>query len=282
MRRQNVAICANSTGALYNVSLISGYMDGGEVSGSKSGQYRFSVNHMDMSADPMADFYTYSAGNWIARNPVPPDKPYWGTSGELRERNQQDLGDILRECQQIARESDSGPEAMLGRFYSSVMDIGSIEEARFSPIMPYLERLGKVSTIAELREFLALLHKSGVVPLFSTYPDPDKKNSDVYALYMAQGGLGLPNRDYYLEEKYRETNDYYLGHIERVYRIFGTDPAEAHATAVKILDFETDLARNNWSPAELRDEEKKYNPFTIESLDVMYPNLAPSSSSENR
>ncbi len=252
-------------------------MSNGEATGNDniSGKSsRFSVEHMNTSADPLTDFYNYAAGTWMKNNPVPSDKSSWGSFQELMERNLENLGEILRECVKTSKNSDSGMEAKLGRFYSSVMDREAIEAAGLSPIQEYLDRLGNISSIDGMRDFLVFLHRSGMGSLFSPYSSPDRKNSEVYAFYMAQGGLGLPNRDYYLSDNYREIRDYYAGHIERVYTIIGKTRDEARKISQQILKFETDMAENSRAPTQMRDAEKNYNPVPFQSLDEKYPNLS--------
>ena len=246
----------------------------GTVSNHGNGRtYRFSVEHMDTSADPLTDFYNYAAGTWIANNPVPSDKSNRGSFEELMERNLEDLGQILKDCQDISEKSTSGIESKLGRFYRSVMDTDSLEGARLSPIEHLLHSLDSVSNLTELRDFLSQLHLSGQGALFRPYSSPDKKNSEIYAFYLSQGGLGLPNRDYYLSDNYKEIKEHYRGHIERVYRILGRDNGEAQKISSGILSFETGMAENSRTPAELRDAEKNYNSFPFASLDGKYPNL---------
>ena len=245
--------------------------------GNNGSEYRFSVDHMDPTADPLSDFYTYAAGKWIANNPVPSDKSYCGSFEELRERNLENLGEILKECLGASKKTQPGNEAKLGRFYASVMDKDSIEKAGLSPIKGTLERLGNVSSIDELRKFLASLHRSGFQALFRAYSSADRKNSEFYAFYMAQGGLGLPNRDYYLSDNYREIREYYAGHIERAYRILGKEAGEAREISLKIMALETEMAKNSRTPAQMRDAEKNYNAFPFVSLDDKFPNFAPGS-----
>ena len=235
---------------------------------------RFSVEYMDTSANPLTDFYSYAAGRWISNNPVPSDKSSWGSFQELMERNLENLGVILKECMEISKNTDSGIEAKLGRFYSSVMDREAIEAAGLNPIQGYLDRLEKVTSMQELRDYLVFLHRSGIGSLFSSYSSPDRKNSEVYAFYLAQGGLGLPNRDYYLTENYKEIRDYYAGHIERVYDIIGVEAGEARKISEQILKFETEIAQNSRAPAELRDAEKNYNPVSFQALEEKYPELS--------
>ena len=251
-------------------------MNSGEAKGNNNGsreKYRFSVDHMDTSADPLTDFYKYAAGIWVANNPVPSDKSYWGSFEELRERNLEDLWQILKECEEISEKSTSGTASQLGRFYRSVMDTDSIETARLTPIEPLLNELERVSNMSELRNFLSRLHLSGLGAIFRAYSNPDKKNSEVYAFYLSQGGLGLPNRDYYLSDNYKEIREYYAGHIERVYRILGQDDGVAREVSSRILALETEMAKNSRAPADLRDAEKNYNPFQLSALAGKYPNL---------
>lgn len=235
----------------------------------------FSVDHMNPSADPITDFYNYSAGHWLETTAIPSDKPWWGSFVELRERNLATLGEILEGCLEESMHSRDGMEAKLGRLYRSAMDRDTIEKAGLSPVSGYLDQLEKISSIGELRKFLAFLHRIGISPLFGIDPDVDKKDSDVYVLHFRQGGLGLPNRDYYLLDKFRESREYYEGYIGRIHTIYGKGREDAEKAAASIIGLETEMAGNQRTPAELRDSEKNYNPYEAGSLDEKFPSLAP-------
>jgi putative endopeptidase len=214
---------------------------------------RFSKNNCDLSVDPLKDFYAYSAGGWIKRNPVPKNKTDWNSFDELYEWNLSALKKILEDSKD-GRSQDGSSERLVGDFYSSAMNTSRIQSAGFDPIRQILDH----AHIAEKGESLALtiakLHKSKVNALFFSYSMADKKNSSTYAFYLHQGGLSLPDREYYLSDSFKEIRDAYLEHISRVFTLLGHE--ESKSLAEIVLEFEIELAKICRPRAELRDEEK--------------------------
>lgn len=247
---------------------------GGKEDGNSESAERnlgFSIDHMDKTVDPNHDFFLYAAGNWLSNNPIPEDKSLWGTFIQLMEKNTKDLHDILQRCSSSTNASDQ--EKMLGDLFRSVMDTGKIEELRFKPVEEYMNQVEKLNTIGEFLDYVSQLGSMGNSTLWGSYSSSDKKDSSVYSYYFSQGGLSLPNRDYYLLDSFEEIRKHYLKHMEKVFTMYGTDPAEAKLHARTILELETSLAEASRTQVELRDAEKNYNPVNLKDLDNQYPNL---------
>jgi predicted metalloendopeptidase len=159
---------------------------------------RFSIANMDRTVDPGEDFYRYATGTWLKRNPVPPDKARWGGLDELKQRNWQLIHGILETSAANHSEPPHSPTREVGDFFASVMDTKRIEELGFKPLKPAFDRIAALNSTEEMLRLIATFQEAGVSAMFSTLVDNDYKNSSVYAFYLSQGGLGLPDRDYYL------------------------------------------------------------------------------------
>lgn len=219
----------------------------------------FSVSNMDPSVDPWKDFFSYSSGSWARNNPIPESKASWGSFEELVENNDKKLREILEECAQNMSGNNNGIQEMLGRFYKSAMDTETLERLKFDPVIPYIESVEKISSVEELAESVANLHKNGISVFFHSWSHPDEKNTSIYALYLSQGGLTLPNRDYYLEDSFSEIRDHYRKHIVKMFTMYGVDSNTAASYSEIIMSIETELAKASRTQTELRDAEKNYN-----------------------
>ncbi|MSU62402.1 MAG: M13 family peptidase [Pedosphaera sp.] len=233
---------------------------------------RFSTEHMDKSVDPTVDFYHYAVGNWKKNNPVPADKARWGGFDELTERNHHLIRALLEEAS-TSSAAPATPQRQVGDFYLSAMDTNLIERLAFKPIEADLERVAAAQSIDELMRLLADLHLAGVNAMFGESVGADLKNSSIYAFYLSQGGLGLPDRDYYLAEGFAKQRDAYIEHVVKMLAMLGDKEAEARARAKTIFDIETALAKASKSRTDLRDAEKNYHKFNTAELIAKYPVL---------
>lgn len=234
---------------------------------------RFSVEYMDRSANPRIDFYRYAVGKWVDENPVPPDKTSWGSFYELYEWNMKALHEIAEKC---AADIDAPPgscERIVGDFYASAMDEKRIEDLRFAPIEDLWKTVSEISSVEDLAASLPRLHASGVSAFFDFYSEADKKASSTYTLYLYQGGLSLPDRDYYLLDSFKEVREYFHGHIKRMFALKGIDESIAASWSDTIIEIETELAKASRSATDLRDDEKNYNKIEISNLEPTYSRL---------
>lgn len=234
---------------------------------------RFSVDHIDRRADPAQDFYRFACGRWLDANPVPADKTRWSGFDELRERNFELLRDLLEDAQRTARTSSTSPRSQIGRFYAAAMDRPLREKLGIRPILPDLKRIQSARSVGALLPLLARFHRDGIGGLFYSGVDLDEKNSGVYALYVMQGGLSLPDRDYYLLPRFAAIRDAYRQHVRKVFLLIGDPPAQAERAARAVLKVETAIAKASRSRVELRDAEKNYNRFPLKELLRRHPRL---------
>ncbi len=234
---------------------------------------RFSIGYMNSLVDPHEDFYMFAAGSWIRSNPVPKDKSRWGAFGELQEWNLHNLHSILEECARDSRANQSTLEQMIGDFYRSAMDEKKIEERGFNPVSELLHLVENATPGASLARCAARLHSTGVSALFRSYSRADKKNSSIYAFYIDQGGLSLPDREYYLSASFKQLREDYRTHLSKMFGLMGEADETSTKSADWVLSLETELARAARPRAELRDQERNYNKVKWEELEDRFPRL---------
>ena len=233
----------------------------------------FSLANMDQSADPREDFYQYAVGGWLRSNPVPPDKSRWGSFNELYDRNLILLKSILEEATEDASAPEGSTKQLIGDFYKSAMDTKRIGGIRFEPVIPVLLGVSQVEHGVELSRLLGEMRNSGIPGLFSSHSAADKRNSEFYAFYLDQGGLSLPDREYYISDAFRQLRESYTAHIERMFFLSGETDTESRRFAEIVLRIETELATASRSRTELRDQEKNYNKMQVSDFDQLYPSL---------
>ncbi len=232
---------------------------------------RFSLAYMDRSTDPSADFYRYAAGTWVRENPVPADKSRWGGFDELLQRNFYVIRSILEQAA-AAPDGPTDPVArQVGDLFASAMDTRRLEELGFEPLALDFARVEAVGSVEELYRVLAELHREGVDGFFESYVYPDKKASGVYAFYLDQGGLSLPDREYYLDPQFAQVLAAYRSHLDRSFRSLGDAPTDAAAAVEAVLGIETELAKASRTRTELRDEDKNYHRVTVAELAERHP-----------
>ncbi len=245
------------------------------VSGAGAAEVpRFSVAYMDRTQDPRRDFYEYAVGGWLRDHPVPADKSLWGAFTELSDRNFELLRAIMEEAARTSPPGTSEAQRQVGLFFASAMDTARIEEKGLRPILPLWDRIGGTSRTGDLVHRLAELHAIGISGLFDAYSAPDKRDSGRYALYFDQGGLSLPDREYYLAPSFEEMRAAYGAHLGRMFRLGGESVEAARADADRVLAVETELARSSRSRTELRDAERNYHRKSPPELDGELPTLA--------
>ena len=238
---------------------------------------KFTVAHMDRSVDPRVDFYRYAAGTWLKTHPVPSDKSRWAGFDELAEHNYRAVRGILEAMADPRTAPEEAAGRLVGDFYASGMDQGRRDQLRFEPILEKIERIRAIATVPQLIERIAALHAEGIDTVFRPAVLPDEKASQTYALYLWQGGLALPDRDYYLEASFEKVRAAYLSHVAAMFRGLGRSATAAKAAARTVLDLETALAKASRSRVALRDPLKNYHRVAPEELARSYRTLdAPS------
>lgn len=239
-----------------------------------------SLADIDTSANRCENFYAYATGNWQKNNPIPSDQSRWGAFNEIEKRNSETLKDILENLDKIRRARTPVEEQVLA-YYKSGMDEAAIEKAGITPLSGDLKRIDSVANARDITTTLAWLQKSR--PSFSWRgPQPvgfaygvrqDAKNSLVHLSYFGQGGLGLPDRDYYLktDERSQKLLKEYEAHVARMLVLLGASPEAAKADAAKVVALETRMAKSHMTAVERRDPDKTYNKKTMAEFQAMTP-----------
>jgi predicted metalloendopeptidase len=236
---------------------------------------RFNVSALDRSVDPCVDFYAFACGGWQRANPIPPDQTRWGRFNELAERNREELHGML-EAAKDPRPTRSPIEAKVGDYYAACMDETGIEANGTDPIRPVLDR---VAALDSKKAFFHLLgeHEAEALPtLFRFGSAPDMHDSRQTIANVGQGGLGLPDRDDYLnaDAKSREKREKYTEHVARMLELAGETHEQATRDAETVLRVETGLARAHLSRVEMRDPKNRDNPMTVAELERLSPAFA--------
>jgi putative endopeptidase len=229
---------------------------------------------MDRSADPCDDFYQYACGSWVKANPVPADQSSWGRFNELAERNRETLKAILEKAA-AGGASRTPDEQKIGDLYGSCMDESAVNKLGVGAIRSELNDIAALSSKAGLSDLVAGLHQSGVGALFNFGSDQDFKDPKSVVASFDQGGLGLPERDYYFKDdpKSVKLRDEYVAHVQQMFGLLGETPAAAAADAKAVMDLETALAKASLGVVARRDPKNLDHKMTVKELQSLDPSF---------
>jgi putative endopeptidase len=229
-------------------------------------------NLMDKGVDPCTDFYEYSCGGWLKQNPVPSDQSSYGRDTELAERNRLILRDILDKAS-ANDPKRSVVDQKIGDYYSSCMDEAAIEKKGLVPLQPELDRIAAIKSKADLAPAVAELQLKDVDALFSYGSDQDFKNANEEIAEADQGGLGLPERDYYTRTaaKDEEIRKLYGEHVTNMFKLLGESQAQAEADARTVMRIETALANASLNVVDRREPSNLYHKMPVKDLATMDP-----------
>jgi len=232
------------------------------------------LTSMDKSADPCADFYQYSCGGWQKKNPIPADQTSWGVYGKLYQDNLGFLRGILEEAAK-AKQRDAVTQK-IGDYYSACLDEAAVNKRGVQAIKPELDAIAALKSVHDLAPLVARLQlEQGGTTMFGSSSIQDPDNSEQQIAGINQGGLGLPDRDYYTKDdpKSKETRERYLQHVQKVLELLGDSPAKAQAEAQDIMRMETGLAEASLTRVERRDPYKRKNKMKVADLQAVAPNF---------
>lgn len=234
----------------------------------------FSIDNMDLKANPCVDFYQYACGMWTANNPIPADQSRWDRFDALAERNRMVLRNILEKAAVNDPNRDANSQK-IGDFYASCIDEASINQRGLDPIQPLLRDLAGVNAKNALTGGISRLQRAGVNIFFSFDAGPDAKNSLQNIGQADQGGLGLPDRDYYLKDdaKSVELRKQYLAHVQKILELAGETPANAASDAQAVMKIETELAKGSLDLVSRRDPNQTYHKLTVQELAALAPSI---------
>ena len=229
---------------------------------------------IDRTCKPCEDFYHYASGEWLAKNPVPPAYPSWGRFTELAERNRELLHEILEAAAANTKAVQGTNEQKIGDFYASCMDEKAVDAAGAKPLDPEFARIDGIQNVKQLQDEIARLQEMGVRAAFDFGSTQDLKNATQVIGSADQGGLGLPDRDYYTktDDRSKDIREKYEQHVAKMLALAGEDSAKAGAGAKSILEFETRLAEASMTRVERRDPDKTYHKMDRAALRMLTPN----------
>jgi endothelin-converting enzyme/putative endopeptidase len=235
------------------------------------------LDSMDRSIDPCVNFYQYACGGWRQKNPIPADQTGWSVYGKLYQDNLNFLRGILEQAAGGANQRDAVTQK-IGDFYASCTDEAGIEKNGMEPIKVGLEAIARLKSVREMATLVAQLQMTtgGYRSiLFRGGSDQDPDDSESVIASLDQGGLGLPDRDYYTKEdaKSKETREKYVQHVQRVFELLGDSAETAKKNAETLMRMETALAKASMTRVERRDPYKLKNKMKIPGLEELAPNF---------
>ncbi|HKC00640.1 MAG TPA: M13 family metallopeptidase [Terriglobales bacterium] len=233
---------------------------------------RFSADMLDKNVEPCTDFYAYACSKWAARNPIPSDRSSWGRFNELQQRGEYIVRDILEKAE-VDRPGRSANEQKTGDYYASCMDEGAIEKAGTKPLEQDFHSIVAIQSKPELTKEIVRLHRAGADVLFGFSSGSDFKNASQMIGELDQGGLGMPDRDYYFkdDEKSVELRKKYVAHVAKMFALLGDDQGKAEAEAKVVMDIETGLAKGALDQTSRRDPQKIYHKLSNQELAALSP-----------
>lgn len=234
----------------------------------------FLAKNLDTTVNPATDFFQYANGGWIKNNAIPASESSWGVGQLVQEDIYQRLRSINEKAASASAKKGT-TDQQVGDFWASGMDSAGAEKQGLAPLQPYLQSIQQISSLPQLIASVAGSHRGQAGVIFNDGIGQDDKNSEVNAYFVNQGGLGMPNRDYYFntDEKSVNVRNAYQHYMETTFRQLGDDATTAAANTAKVMQLETKLAKASRKLADLRDPYKNYNKMSVGSLEKMSPSF---------
>ena len=267
--------CILAVVAVLAVALAGAGLRASPAAADKPNSWGFDTANLDKACKPCDDFYQFAMGGWMKSNPIPAEYPSWGTFTQLADKNQQNLRLILDDAVN-AKAAAGSNERKIGDFYASCMDTTAIDAAGTKPLEPELARIAEIKSVADLQAEAERLQSRGVGALFRFGSNQDAKDSTRVIGGAFQGGLGLPEREYYLKEddKSKQLREAYTKHVAKMFELLGDPADKSAAEAATILKIETALATASMKNTDLRDPDKTYHKMMLADLKTLTPNFS--------
>lgn len=232
------------------------------------------IENMDTTVSPRENFFFYANGSYIKNTEIPADQSRWGVFSELRENTDANVRKLIEEAAEKGGDKGS-PAQLIGDYYHMAMDTAKIEQAGLSAVQPWLDEVAALKDASEMSRLLGRLHRRGIDGAFGVWIDLDEKNSKETIFQMYQGGMGLPEKNYYLstEPGNVKIREQYVSYLTKLLELAGDTPVDAAAKAKKVLAFETTLAKAGMYMVEMRNPELTYHKMTLEELSKSAPNI---------
>ncbi|HJT17212.1 MAG TPA: M13 family metallopeptidase N-terminal domain-containing protein, partial [Thermoanaerobaculia bacterium] len=235
----------------------------------KYGKWGVDVAGMDTSVKPGDDFFRYANGKWAATTQIPGDKSSYGSFDVLEDLSEAQVHGMLDELAAAKDLKPGSDEAKIATIYRTFLDEATVEKLDNKPLIPYIDAVKKAGTREDIARIMGRSVGAFGTSLYATFVTDDQKDPDRYALYLYQSGLGLPDREYYLRDNFKEQKARYQKYVADMLRLAGWNDPEKNAADV--VAFETKLAEAHWTRAESRDRDKNYNPTTLADLEKNDP-----------
>ncbi|KRB40570.1 M13 family metallopeptidase [Phenylobacterium sp. Root700] len=236
----------------------------------RMGPWGFDMAGRDTAVAPTQDFFDYANGTYLKTLEIPADRSRYGAFDALQELSQARMRAVSEKA--AANKAATGDEAKLGAFYRSFMDEAAVNALGAKPLASDLAAVRAVKTREEMAGLMGASMRKFGGSFFGAYVHDDAKDPEKYTAYLAQGGLGLPDRDYYLEERFKAQKAAYEAYVAKMLTLAGWEKPAENAKAIVAL--ETEIAKVSWTRAEQRDDDKTYNPFEIAQLEQYAPGFA--------
>jgi predicted metalloendopeptidase len=257
---------------LLTTVLLAGLVAAQAPSAKKSSS-GFDISALDKTADPCVDFYQFACGGWLKNNPIPPDQATWGRFSELAERNREALREILENAAKATERTPN--QQKIGDYYSSCMDEDAINKKGIAALKEPFDHINSLKDKSDLTSTIARMHADGIDMFFSFGSGADFKNAKEVIAQADQGGLSLPDRDYYLKDdaKSVELRKQFVEHVTNMFKLLGDSPEKAAAQANAVMNIETALAKGAMDRVERRDPEKIYHKLSTQEWQALSPAL---------
>ncbi|MFI5222062.1 MAG: M13 family metallopeptidase [Bacteroidia bacterium] len=257
---------------IFTFSLLTSFIfNGSAQTGNQVKEPGVDVAGMNKKVNPRKDFYQFANGNWCKKNPIPASEARWTNFSVINERNNELLRKVLEDAGSDKNAATGSVREKIGNFYRVAMDTMKAENEGSALLMIDLKKIENISATGEIIQMIAEFHKKGISGLFSFDVGQDPKKSDRYISFFAQGGLGLPDRDYYFKEDEKSVNirDEYKNFISNMFTIYGYDNGRTDAEIV--YHIEKELAHASMTRVERRDQEKQYNKWKLDEFASQIP-----------
>jgi putative endopeptidase len=263
---KRLLLCAAALAALTTTTALA-QDKAGALDAPKFGTWGVDLSARDMSVKPGDDFYNYAQGAALAKLQIPADRSSYGAFDALRELSDARTHAVLEKA--AADTAATGDEAKTGSFYRAFMDEGRIEQLDAAPLQPDLAKIKAATTREALAQVMGSATTTFNSSFFQPFENEDAKDTSRYAIYLTQGGIGMPDRDYYLEASFADKKAAYQAYVAQMLGLIGWADPEANAQA--IVDMETKIAKAQWTLGEQRDDVKAYNAMTRAELTAVAP-----------